>query len=336
MKRMNQKLVRAAVLLHERLAGKQRREGTIYLPTYAWTAILDIQRQIDKARLRGWYGAVKRLNEDLACTVADCSRQLDETRRHLKDANRTPCHKVSVADVYRDLLALRSEFADLDIDLKANEVAVTTDTITLEDVLLGRFQIRLDWNCIGRTRQPYRVIALDPHPAAKNEDVTHPHVQDEHLCEGEGQAAIAAALAEGRLYDFFLLVSQVLHTYGRGSAYVELDRWQNVPCDDCGNSIEPDERNYCHRCDATLCGECSYPCQGCDESFCSGCLNRCSVCGREYCWACLSACSACGKQCCDNCCNERSLCRRCHDKQHKEPEDDSTTDLEREAIATLA
>ena len=126
-------------------------------------------------------------------------------------------------------MALKGEFTNLDIDIKAHEVAVTTDKITLEDVLLGEFEIRLKWDCIGRVQKPYRVIARDPHPAAKNEDVTHPHVQDEHLCEGEGQTAIAAAIAEGRLYDFFLLVSQVLHTYGRGSAYVALDRWHERP-----------------------------------------------------------------------------------------------------------
>ena len=42
------------------------------------------------------------------------------------------------------------------------------------------------------TSVEYRVIALDPHPATKSESITHPHVQDERLCEGEGHAAIAA------------------------------------------------------------------------------------------------------------------------------------------------
>ena len=107
-----------------------------------------------------------------------------------------------------------------------------------KDLYFGPFEIRLDWRQLG-SATPYRVVALDPHPAAKDTDVTHPHVQEEQLCEGEGRSAVRAALAEGRLYDFFLLVSQLLHTYGRGSAYVELDNWDGIPCDDCNAPVRP-------------------------------------------------------------------------------------------------
>ena len=82
---------------------------------------------------------------------------------------------------------------------------------------LGPFEIRLDWGSLSDPN-PYSVVALDPNSAASNDEVTHPHVKDEHLCEGEGHSAIRAALAECRLLDFFMLVSQVLHTYGQGSA----------------------------------------------------------------------------------------------------------------------
>ena len=133
---------------------------------------------------------------------------------------------------------MRQEFGEVEIDLKAHELAVTTETIELEGVVLGEFQIRLTWTEIGHGSQPYRVVALDPHPAARRDDVTHPHVQDERLCEGEGRSAIAAALAEGRLYEFFLLVDQLLHNYGRGSGFVEMDDWEGVPCSDCGASAK--------------------------------------------------------------------------------------------------
>ena len=116
---------------------------------------------------------------------------------------------VSATDVYHDLLALKGEFEEVEIDLEENDLSVTTDDIDLDGVCLGPFQIRLEWQQIGQASQPYRVIALDPHPATKSDEITHPHVQDERLCEGDGRAAIADALAEGRLLDFFLLVSQV-------------------------------------------------------------------------------------------------------------------------------
>ena len=160
-------------------------------------------------------------------------------------------------------------------------LSVTTDRIVLEDIYLGPLQIRLDWQRLGLSSQPYRVVALDPHPAAKSDDITHPHVQDEQLCEGEGRSAIRAALAECRLHDFFLLVSQVLHTYGQGSAYVELDDWDGVPCEECGASLDEDDRYCCQRCEATLCGGCSVSCQDCGDSYCSGCIGQCAACDCE-------------------------------------------------------
>ena len=333
-KRINPETVEAAIVLHERLVGKQRHTDSISLPTYTWTNIQNLQRQIDTARQRGWHGAAKRLREDLAFAVSDFRRQLDDMHRRLEDANRTPCQNVSAADVYRDLVALKNEFEEVDIDLEEKELSVTTDSITLDGIFLGPFQIRLEWQHIGQSSQPYRVVALDPHPAAKSDEITHPHVQDERLCEGDGRAAIAAALAEGRLFDFFLLVSQLLHNYGRGSAYVELDHWSGEPCSDCGSYVDQDDRYYCHRCDAVLCDGCSHSCQGCDESFCSGCLSTCSICGYEFCSACLESCRDCRKRVCDDC-REEGHCRRCHQKQQEENEHDATEDdLQRETVAT--
>jgi len=132
-------------------------------------------------------------------------------------------HEQLAGGKHHDLpIYLPEEFEEVSIDLDEHALSVTTDCIVLEYMSFGRFEIRLDWRRLGDA-QPYRVVALDSNPAAKSEDITHSHVQDEQACEGEGRAAIRAALAECRLYDFYLLVSQLLHTYGRGSAYVELD-----------------------------------------------------------------------------------------------------------------
>ena len=138
----------------------------------------------------------------------------------------------SASDIYRDILALHDEFEEVEIDLDEHELSVTTDRIVLEDMNLGRFRDSAWTGMAWALRQPTASWPSIPIPAAKSEDVTHPHVQDELLCEGEGRSAIRAALAECRLHDFFMLVSQLLHTYGRGSAYVELDNWDGVPCDE--------------------------------------------------------------------------------------------------------
>ena len=329
MKRTNQETVEAVLRLHERLVGKQRQNEEISLPDYTWANVAHLQRRIAKARLRGWHGAANQLNEDLIFTLGDCRRRLEAILERHESASRPEGIKVSAAEVYRDLVALKSEFSDVEIDPQGESLSVTTDSIVLEGIFFGPFEIRLQCDELGRSAQPYRVIALDPHPAAKSDEITHPHVQDEHLCEGEGRSAIAAALSEGRLFDFFLLVSQVLHTYGRGSAYVELEHWDGNPCDDCGGYVDPEDRYYCHRCDAVLCDGCSHLCRGCDESFCNNCLGTCSVCENQYCSSCLENCRACRKPVCNDCL-EDGLCRACHAQQHEEQEHDSSENRQQE------
>ena len=196
--------------------------------------------------------------------------------------SRSPKHLPTESEIFREILAVQDEFGEVEIDLAEGELAITTDPIVLDDTHLGPFQIRLD---IGRLagRQPYRVVALEPNPAAANEAVTHPHVQDERLCEGDGRAAIESALNAGRLCDFFLIVSRLLGTYARGSAYIELSAWLGIRCQDCGSLTYDDDRCHCDRCDADLCGECCLSCHGCERGLCSDCMSTCQCCGEHYC-----------------------------------------------------
>jgi hypothetical protein len=318
---INKTAMRVAVLIHEQLAGGTRHDLPIYLPEYSWNNIQQLRRQIDRACERGWHRAAARLTEDLADALDNCRRELENAARVLQSGP-SKRRVSSASDVYRDILALHHEFEDVNVDLNEHTLSVTTDRIVLEGMSFGRFEIKLDWQQLG-SPPAYRVVALEPTPAARRDDVTHPHVQDEQLCEGEGRAAVQAALAECRLYDFFLLVSQLLHTYGKGSAYVELQNWDGIPCDDCGDSIDEDSRYYCDRCGSTLCGSCSINCHGCDNGFCSGCVSSCCRCGREFCSSCLETCPVCRKQFCEDC-REAGLCHACHDKQrNEEKEDDS-------------
>jgi hypothetical protein len=315
---LKQKL-RVAVLIHEQLSGSRCQELAVCLPEYAWNNILQLRRQIDMAVRRGWQRAAAKLIADLSCEIASGRRGLDNALRTLESHQSR--HPIStVADIYRDLLALDGEFDEVKIDFDEHELSVATDRIVLEGINLGPFEIRLNWDRLGQT-SPYRVVALDPNPAAKSEDITHPHVQDSQLCEGEGRSAVQAALAEGRLFDFFLLVSQILHTYGRGSAYVELDRWDGTPCSDCGSSVTEDDACYCRLCETTLCGYCATMCSGCEEYFCARCLIRCAGCDEYFCSGCLGECPSCRKQFCSSC-REETLCESCYEEQQEEEEED--------------
>ena len=318
---INKTALRAAVLIHSQLAGSARGDVPLYLPDYGWINIQRIRRQIDVARRYGWYRAATRLNKDLASAIDECRRQLENAHRNLQ-SSLTKRQLSSVSDIYRDILALRDEFEEVEIDMDEHTLSATTDRIVLEDLSLGAFEIKLDWQHFGSS-PAYRVVALDPNRAARNDDVTHPHVQDEQLCEGEGRTAIQAALAEGRFFDFFMLVSQILHTYGKGSAYVEVTNWFGVPCSDCGSSVDDNDRYYCQRCDETLCDGCAVACHDCGEHYCAGCISTCAACGCDHCSSCLATCSACRKEFCDNC-MEAGLCRSCHDKQRNQEKDDDS------------
>jgi hypothetical protein len=269
-------------------------------------------RQIDIARHRGWHAAARQLNADLAYEVEYCRQRLGEFARQLQQQT-IPKNLPTESDIFRDIMAVYDEFPEKEVDLQSGEISVTTDPIVLEETYLGPIQVRLDWNRLG-SHQPYRVVALDPHPAATNEAVTHPHVQEERLCEGEGRAGIDSALNMGRLCDFFLIVSRLLSTYTRGSAYTELDDWEGTRCQDCGSVTGEDDRCRCDRCDVDLCGECCSGCQGCERSLCSDCMSTCHCCGENYCSACLEACRKCHENCCENCLEE-GLCENCHDQR---------------------
>src|SRR5262249_1962303 len=144
--------------------------------------------------------------------------------------------------------------------------------IVLEDIELGRFQICLNWRRSHSTLS-YRIVALDPNPAACNGDVTHPHVNGEHVCEGDGHLPIARALAEGRLLDLFVIVDRLLHTYAPGRAYVELSSWQGNPCHDCGSIMDEEDYSSCRRCEALLCCDCGFGCSACEQFYCGGCTS---------------------------------------------------------------
>jgi len=190
-------------------------------------------------------------------------------------------------DIAADLAALEDEFEKVELNLQEKKLSVVTSDIELEDTYLGSFRIVLHWEEIGQG-PCYDVIAEDPHPADANDDVTHPHVSGETLCEGEGSTAIRKAIAQGRLLDFFTLVKQILETYNPDSAYVSLSRWKGgQECYDCGGQTSADESWGCSRCGETVCDSCHSSCEACDETLCSGCSSSCQECRGVFCRGCL-------------------------------------------------
>jgi hypothetical protein len=272
--------------------------------------LLSFQRQLQLCREHHLPAARAHILENLQNLLRSWVVPTDQVTRSLPPQVTPP----SLRDIVAEVGSLYDEFPDTIYDPKAGTLTATTDPITLEDIRLGSFKVVLELARAGQhaRRECYRIIALDPNPAASNDHVTHPHVSDEHLCEGDAAVPIRAALAEGRLADFFTLVRCVLTTYNPASPYVSLDNWFGQPCHDCGDTVDEDDRFWCSGCDHDLCEGCISSCRSCDDSRCRNCLTDCPECEEPVCSECLKHCKECGSSCCRSCLAD-GLCPSCHE-----------------------
>jgi len=278
---------------------------------------------------RTWRAALPRALEELERTCGALSLQL-KSIADMARQRKTPRPRASLKDILGDLDALVDEFPDVRWDLKAKSLSVVTEPVQLNDVALGRFEILLEYRNLGRTR-PYRVIALDPHPAAGESGTPHPHVRHDDLCEGDGRAPIQLALRQGRFYDLFVLIDQILKTYNADSAYVPLSRWEGTACPDCGSVVSDDDTQGCEDCQSDACSECATTCASCHRSLCASCQDACRTCGDIFCRGCLSSCSGCSDDYCASCLEAG----RCGDCQEIEADDENEAEDEIPAVPEL-
>ena len=242
--------LRAAVLLTSKSGLCER---ITELPIAAWERCRRDAALYEASHARSWRVAAAACQRRLEYGLRDLMRQLEASHDEL--TGRVALRPATTAEIYNDLVALEDEFGSLRVDLQQRELAVATDPIAFEGISLGRFEIVLSWSHPAT----YRVVALDPNPST-DEDYVHPHVHDEELCEGDGQAAIRQALSSRRVLDFFTIVERTLKTYNSSSAFVRLDRWNGTTCSQCGYGAGDDEMSSCERCDGEMCSECGAGC----------------------------------------------------------------------------
>jgi hypothetical protein len=229
-------------------------------------------------------------------------------------------------DLFRELDQLDSELGPWTFDPTDRTVSVNTEDITLEDVPLGPFAIRLQLGDLATMdrRLPFTCVALAPHPAASAEHVSHPHVSDQVLCAGDATVSLRHALATGRLCDFFVMVRQVLTTYNPASPYVPLDQWDGRACYDCGQTVGDEDCYYCESCQHEYCQGCSACCGDCGEIRCLSCQNTCAFCDEVFCDRCIGLCPHCHQPCCPDCL-ENDQCPSCHEQKEPVNEQDQST-----------
>lgn len=280
-------------------------------------------RQKTMAIDRRWKSSEQRIG-------LECRRQLELIREsaaaELGKIAATSKFESNQTELFRDLLSIKDEFANVTFDAKAKLLTVTTSDITLEDFRFGAFQIVLHLASLSTTlsQAHYEVVALDANPSSLNDSVTHPHIQDGRLCEGDAQPAIKIALQQGRILDFFQIVEQTIGTYNSSSAYVTLDEWDGVSCGACGHSTSPNEAYVCGCCETTVCSSCFYRCTDCEDAFCGNCDLTCDGCLESVCKSCAEECSDCDEQFCSDCRTEKERCTNCEKKAKEEPDEAAT------------
>ena len=317
-------LVKLAMLIHEQLLQSRDSHSDWYLPDYAWRCVEREHRRWQLATHKGWRHAqavhFERLRQHLQMLQND-------TQGMLNRLHAPPAVKIaSPGEILNDLLALQDEFDRVTYEPKHVLLSVTTPPIVLEDLYLGPFRIELDLRKL--TPHPsYLVIAEEPHRPERNDSVTHPHVEGDRLCEGEGTMMIRAAVQSGRLLDFFLIINNLLRTYNSASPYVAISEWDGAVCRECDYSMDYDDSRSCERCDITLCTECSRYCGDCSATVCSGCSRACIRCGEDVCRGCVHECSDCSEPVCPNCLQDEERCPTCHeiylDEKENQPTDTS-------------
>ncbi len=278
--------VRAAVKIHERLMAPAWTQGLENLPRGEWEMLRKSLWRLRQVESRGWLAAGRELLSDIDYQSLLLINQLQTFRTQLAVPARNS-RIATASQIAADLVALENEFESVQINLRGKTVTVQTQPIVLEELWLGSFDICLSWERIG-VRRAYEVIAKEPQTPSNDEDVTHPHVRGNLLCEGDAARPIQASLAGGLLFDFFLLVRQTLETYNSSSPYVSLKNWNGSRCQDCGWGMDEDDSSTCDACDGHLCGECSSYCEACGQYFCHECSSSCNACERTFCFSCLA------------------------------------------------
>jgi hypothetical protein len=282
---------------------------------------------------RGWHLAAERLQRDLLETLRRLQEELTCTL-HQFERNQHSTNSVSIRDLYADLLGLTLEFEDVKFAARDETLSVTTEPIELESVYLGSFEICLEVGDWSKDASPdYRVIAKEPQSATANEDVTHPHVQHEILCEGEGRNPLRQAWEQGRLYDFFLIVANLLRTYNPASPYVTLEDWFGVECSDCRGNVPYDDQRSCDHCESLVCEECFDRCLECSDGLCSECATCCPACNEKYCEACMSSCDSCHTPLCPECLDNKERCSSCHEQETTNAEKDQSQEEKASAVS---
>jgi hypothetical protein len=327
MSTFNRMLWRLAGRLTKRLALQPQPAVNVDLIPKRFAQLQSLAGRIEHSIRRGWPIALQHSVRELQTQLVRSQRHLDEVAELLSMPLR--CELPTQRLLYDELQTLSDEFEDVRFDLREETISIITAPITLEEIELGRFRVILSGNDL--VTGLFQVVALDPNPAVTRPEITHPHVNDNRLCEGDASVPLQNALWNGRFGDFFLIVQQTLLTYNSSSPYVSLPDWNGTRCRICDDSASEDDSCCCDHCEQDVCHSCSNYCDHCCQTACDDCRETCSHCEERSCASCLAVCPDCRLKYCSNCLINQ-LCEDCdaarNDESNAEAAEESDTSSE--------
>jgi hypothetical protein len=132
MKSYERSALRAAMLIHEQQTSRQPAHSVVGLPEYYWEMVGRLRRQIALATRRGLHRAARHLGDELSHAFRRLKAELESVSPAF-ESFAVPMFLPTAADMFRDILALREEFDEVEIDVENHELRVTTDVIVLDD-----------------------------------------------------------------------------------------------------------------------------------------------------------------------------------------------------------
>jgi hypothetical protein len=133
----DQRLMRAALAIHDRMNSSRTSPPVRHLPTFVWHQCEALLRKLKTASDRGWHLAVERLQRELLEMRRRLQEELTSTL-HQFERNQHSTNPVSIRDLYADLLGLNQEFDEVKFAAGDETLSVTTELIELEGVHLVR------------------------------------------------------------------------------------------------------------------------------------------------------------------------------------------------------
>ena len=131
----------------------------------------------------------------------------------------------------------------------------------LEELLIWARSISASGGNGSASAEPTRSSPTDPQRPQATTDVTHPHVRDNQLCEGEGAAAIKAALARPAARFLPARPPDPAKPTTPAAPMSRSTTGTATRCADCGCEMSEDDLHLRPVRDA-VCGDCSAPAAG--------------------------------------------------------------------------